>query len=93
MPIYEYECTKCSSRFELKRHFGENSGAVCPDCKGEARRVFSPVPILFKGTGFYVTDNAAAARNSFSRGKSEDRTHDKENKSAPVEESKQEVAV
>jgi len=57
MPIYEYECGQCSLHFELKRHFGENSGAMCPLCQGSAQRVFTPVPIIFKGPGFYVTDS------------------------------------
>ena len=57
MPIYEYECEKCLLRFELKRHFGEDGGSPCPQCGNEARRLFSPVPIVFKGSGFYVTDN------------------------------------
>ena len=58
MPTYEYECRVCSTRFELKRGFGEETNAYCPACAGEARRIFSPVPIFFKGSGFYVTDNA-----------------------------------
>ena len=57
MPIYEYRCTRCFLQFEVKRSFGENSSAPCPRCQGEAQRVFSPVPIIFKGTGFYTTDN------------------------------------
>jgi len=57
MPIYEYECEKCSLRFELKKHFGEDGRASCPLCQGEARRIFSPVPVIFKGSGFYVTDS------------------------------------
>jgi len=57
MPIYEYECEKCSLRFELKKHFGEDGRASCPLCQGEARRIFSPVPIIFKGSGFYMTDS------------------------------------
>ena len=57
MPIYEYECEKCSLRFELKRHFGEDGGSSCPRCASEARRLFSAVPIIFKGSGFYVTDS------------------------------------
>ena len=57
MPIYEYECEKCSLRFELRRRFSEDGGAECPECHGEARRLFSPVAIIFKGPGFYVTDN------------------------------------
>lgn len=57
MPIYEYECVKCRTRFELKRRFSDNGNIFCPQCGGEARRIFSPVPIIFKGPGFYVTDS------------------------------------
>ncbi len=57
MPIYEYECTKCSHRFEVRMGFNDNGGVSCPQCQGEARRLFSPVPIIFKGSGFYVTDS------------------------------------
>ncbi|MBI2850237.1 MAG: zinc ribbon domain-containing protein [Chloroflexi bacterium] len=57
MPIYEYECPGCSCRFEQKRSFSDTSPAVCPHCHRHARRVFSPVPIIFKGSGFYVTDH------------------------------------
>ena len=57
MPIYEYECTRCSSRFELKQSFDDDALASCPQCGGSALRVFLPVPIIFKGSGFYVTDS------------------------------------
>jgi putative FmdB family regulatory protein len=57
MPIYEYECEKCHSRFELKRSFGEDGNANCPECRGKACRIFTSVPVIFKGSGFYVTDN------------------------------------
>jgi len=57
MPIYEYECEKCSFRFEVRKHFGEDGATPCPRCQSESRRVFSPVPIIFKGSGFYITDN------------------------------------
>ena len=56
MPVYEYECERCRLRFELRRHFGEDDGTSCPQCQGDTRRLFSPVPIIFKGSGFYVTD-------------------------------------
>jgi putative FmdB family regulatory protein len=62
LPIYEYRCEACSFDFELKKAFGENSGAPCPRCGAEGRRRFSPVPIIFKGSGFYVTDSRS--RNS-----------------------------
>ncbi len=57
MPIYEYECTKCCQKFEMKRHFGDEGGVTCPRCQGSAQRIFSPVPIIFKGSGCYVTDH------------------------------------
>ena len=58
MPIYEYECEKCACRFELKRRFDEDAGSpCCPKCSGKVRRLFSPSVILFKGSGFYVTDS------------------------------------
>ncbi len=56
MPLYEYECGKCAHKFELRRSFSEGATACCPQCKQEAQRVFAPVPIVFKGSGFYVTD-------------------------------------
>ncbi len=57
MPIYDYECTCCSNRFELKRSFSEDGTVSCPSCGGSAQRIFSAVPIIFKGSGFYVTDS------------------------------------
>jgi putative FmdB family regulatory protein len=58
MPIYEYECEKCACRFELKRRFDEDAGSpCCPQCQGKVRQLFSPSAVLFKGSGFYVTDS------------------------------------
>jgi putative FmdB family regulatory protein len=60
MPIYEYECEKCHTRFELKKSFGEDGSANCPQCRGKACRIFTSVPVIFKGSGFYVTDHRKA---------------------------------
>ena len=57
MPIYEYHCSNCKQRFELKQGFKDEAIAVCPVCKSNARRLFSPVPIVFKGSGLYITDS------------------------------------
>ena len=57
MPIYVYECSKCHFNFERKQRFDEEPVAVCPECQGKARRVINSVPIIFKGSGFYVTDS------------------------------------
>ena len=57
MPIYEYECDRCSFQFELRQDFNENTPVSCPQCGGNTQRIFSPVPIIFKGSGFYSTDS------------------------------------
>ena len=57
MPIYEYECKDCSTHFELRRSFDDEAEAHCPKCEGKGRRLFSSVPIIFCGSGFYSTDN------------------------------------
>ncbi len=57
MPIYEYECERCQHRFEVRQGFHDEPRAECPRCKEKARRVFHPTPIIFKGSGFYVTDH------------------------------------
>jgi putative FmdB family regulatory protein len=56
MPVYDYECGQCAHKFEQRRSFSEGSSATCPKCRQEAKRVFAAVPIVFKGSGFYVTD-------------------------------------
>ena len=57
MPIYEYECGRCHHRFEVRQGFKDKPQAKCPRCQETARRVFQPTPIIFKGSGFYITDH------------------------------------
>lgn len=57
MPTYEYECRKCGHRFELFHSIKDETPKRCPRCKGRAVRVPSAgAGILFKGSGFYITD-------------------------------------
>ncbi len=57
MPLYEYVCDACSHSFEVRQGFNDEPVCVCPKCsKKKVRRVISPAPIIFKGSGFYVTD-------------------------------------
>jgi len=65
MPTYRYQCVSCELRFELKQGFNDEPVATCPACNGLARRLFSPVPILFKGPGFYITDSKEDREESF----------------------------
>jgi len=57
MPIYEYQCLSCKQRFELRQGFYDDTTVECPVCQGKAHRLFSAVPIVFKGSGFYITDS------------------------------------
>jgi putative FmdB family regulatory protein len=57
MPLYEYECKACGKRFERQQHFADDPVETCPECGGEVHRLMYPVAIIFKGKGFYVTDN------------------------------------
>ena len=57
MPVYAYKCKVCDHEFDLKQRFTDDRIQVCPVCEGETRRVIHHVPVVFKGSGFYVTDN------------------------------------
>lgn len=57
MPTYSYHCDDCGIEFDRFQHFSEEPIRVCPECGGAVRRVIQPVGIVFKGSGFYVTDN------------------------------------
>ena len=57
MPYYVYQCRDCSTKFEVRRSFDDSPAACCPACHGEGQLIFQPVPVIFKGTGFYTTDS------------------------------------
>ena len=61
MPIYEYACTACGERTEAKQGFDDPPLTECPHCGGKLRKLFSPVGIVFKGSGFYSTDGRKSA--------------------------------
>lgn len=57
MPVYTYECEECGARFDAKQSFSDAPLTVCPTCEGKIHRVIQPVGVVFKGSGFYVTDS------------------------------------
>ena len=59
MPTYQYVCTtpECGNRFELVQSFTDPNASECPVCGGPVRKVFSPVGVVFKGSGFYRNDS------------------------------------
>jgi putative FmdB family regulatory protein len=56
MPLYDYRCTACGTTFEVSRQVGQAGEECCPECGGGAKRVFTPVGVHFKGSGFHNTD-------------------------------------
>ena len=57
VPTYEYLCDACGHAFELVQAFSDAPVSECPQCKGNVRKVYSNVGIVFKGSGFYKTDS------------------------------------
>lgn len=58
MPYYEYCCTECGHSFDLRQGFDAEPIAECPKCGKESRRKFLPVGVIYKGSGWHVTDYA-----------------------------------
>jgi putative FmdB family regulatory protein len=61
LPTYEYACKSCGEHVEVVQSFKDDPLTECPNCKGPLRKVFAPVGIVLKGSGFYKTDNRAAS--------------------------------
>ncbi len=88
MPIYTYRCDNCGVQFERQQRFSDQPLTRCPECSKKAlRKVYTPVGIVFKGSGFYATDHrspSGAARTTKSdekESKSETSTSSKDSSS------------
>ena len=57
VPTYQYRCTECGEELEAVQKFSDDPLTVCPACQGSLRKVFTPVGIVFKGSGFYRNDS------------------------------------
>ena len=58
MPTYTYRCERCGHQFDIFQHFTDDALTECPQCgKQTLHKVYTPVGIVFKGAGFYSTDN------------------------------------
>jgi putative FmdB family regulatory protein len=66
MPTYDYHCQSCGNRFEAWQKITDDPIQTCPTCGGPVRRVVSPVGLVFKGSGFYSTDNRGSGSSSVS---------------------------
>ena len=82
MPRYDYRCSDCGHEFEVKQSFSDEPVALCPLCDVESRRVIHSVPVVFKGSGFYVNDyGKGGGSNGRSKPESDESSSDSDSKS------------
>lgn len=89
MPTYQYACTACDDRLEVAQKFTDDPLTECSSCGGRLRKVFSPVGVVFKGSGFYRNDSradGATGKTSEPSGQG-DRTSDKSGSNGQGEQS------
>ena len=67
MPIYVYECDTCGARFERRQSMSDAPLTHCPECLGHVHRCVQPVGVVFKGSGFYVTDHKPSSSTRSSK--------------------------
>lgn len=83
MPVYEYRCKSCGKTHEVEHGFNDKRPTECPSCGGELVRVFHPIGLVFKGSGFHKTDYGGASSRAPSDSKSADSTPSDSKSSEP----------
>jgi len=62
MPVYTYRCDSCGVQFERHQSFQDAPLKTCPECRKKSlKKVITPTRIIFKGSGFYTTDNKSSS--------------------------------
>lgn len=75
MPVYTYRCDNCGVQFDRKHSFTDPLLKVCPDCgKKTLHKVYTPVGIVFKGSGFYATDHRSPSGQNKSKTSHEEKS-------------------
>lgn len=87
MPVYVYQCDTCGLTFEKRQRMTEEPLVDCPECEGHIHRIVQPVGVVFKGSGFYVTDNRSRSSTALPGKKEETKTEGEKVKSKPADSS------
>ena len=86
MPVYTYRCESCGVQFEQTQKFTDAPLTRCPECgKKELRKVYTPVGIVFKGSGFYATDHRSPSGMNWGSGEKGEEKSASESKSTTEE--------
>lgn len=64
MPIYEYRCERCGHTFEVIQKVNDPPIKTCTKCSGPTNKVISPAGLMFKGSGWYITDYSSKGKNT-----------------------------
>ena len=75
MPTYEYACTDCGHRFDVRQGFNDAPISDCPKCGANVRRVLYPAGVIFKGSGWYATDSRKGSASHSSSSSSDSSTN------------------
>jgi putative FmdB family regulatory protein len=94
VPIYTYACTSCNSMVEKRQSFSDAPLTTCDECGGTLRKVIHPVGIVFKGSGWYVTDSRKSSSSSVNgTGESGEKTDKKSDSETKPAESKSDTTA
>lgn len=90
MPIYEYECSgENKHRFEKWQSIKDDPLTECPDCGATVRKIFHPAGIIFKGSGWYITDSRKSSGSESKGDGKESKSETKSESKEPKSESKE----
>jgi len=87
MPTYTYRCDTCGHGFEAVQRFADEPLQECPECGSPIRRVIQPVGVVFKGSGWYITDSRPKSSSDSADGPSKSDKADKADKAVKSEKS------
>jgi putative FmdB family regulatory protein len=94
MPVYTYRCENCGIQFDQTQKFADDPLTQCPECKKKTlHKVYTPVGIVFKGSGFYATDHRSPSGMNYNSKNEEKNTEEKKESTKPAETSTPASAV
>lgn len=90
MPVYVYHCEECGFQFEQQQKFSDKPLKRCPECgKDSLHKVYTPVGVIYKGSGFYSTDHrSSSGANYSSKAKKEEQAEAKQSGKSEAEKPK-----
>jgi putative FmdB family regulatory protein len=85
MPVYKYRCDNCGAQFEKQQSFSDQPLVRCTECgKKTLRKVYQPVGIVFKGSGFYATDHHSPSGQSSKKEEKEEKEKKKDSAESKI---------